>query len=198
MYFSQTITNFAKTCIKYPLSSAYKWRAFYSNNHFEKNCTKFSKLVVKGVVFSAYKWGVFLFASVNLENRIPSNINTLLCFARKGKAAPYSAPWRWTGCEEISERFFLYGYDLLEGSNAMTETEPQWYFCRVPDIARTAARMTGEVKSLCVQPSTVYIAAQCRGSSVKYGKLNQSITLSRMRLMRLSFVIFHFYFVISK
>jgi len=44
----------------------------------------------------------------------------------------------------------LYGYDLLAGSNAMTGAEPQWYFCRVPDIARTAARMTGEVKSLCV------------------------------------------------
>ena len=27
------------------------------------------------------------------------NINTLLCFARKGKAVPYSTPWRSTGYE---------------------------------------------------------------------------------------------------
>ena len=48
--------------------------------------------------------------------------------------------------------------------------------------------MTGEVKNLCVQPGTVYIAAQCRGSSVKYGKFKSEQCAA---IKRHTFVTFH-------
>ena len=67
--------------------------------YFQQKWNLFWKKVIKPLLISAYKWGVFLFASVNLENRIPSNINTLLCFARKGQAVPCSAPWRFVTTE---------------------------------------------------------------------------------------------------
>ena len=50
-------------------------------------------------VFVAYQVRDKTIALVNLENRIPSNINTLLCFARKGQAVPYSAPRRFVTTE---------------------------------------------------------------------------------------------------
>ena len=67
--------------------------------YFQQKWNLFWKKVIKPLLISAYKWGVFLFASVNLENRIPSNINTLLCFARKGQAVPCSAPQRFVTTE---------------------------------------------------------------------------------------------------
>ena len=47
--------------------------------------------------------------------------------------------------------------------------------------------MTGEAKSLCVQPSTVYIAAQCRGSSVKYGKFKSEQCAAIQRHLFMTF-----------
>ena len=48
--------------------------------------------------------GVFL-SSMHIEKFIPSNINTLLCFAWEGQAVPCSAPWRFVTTEREINTF---------------------------------------------------------------------------------------------
>ena len=52
----------------------------------------------------------------------------------------------------------------------MTGTESIMILLPSPRHRKDGSPHDGGGKNLCVQPSTVYIAAQCRGSSVKYGK----------------------------
>ena len=97
-------------------------------------------MVVKGYVFSAYKWGVFFFPSLHIEKYIPSNINTLLCFARKGQAVPCSAPWRFVTTErEIN--IFLRVVRLSVIHNLSDFAVWDWSFGKIKCHDRSRATM---------------------------------------------------------
>ena len=77
-----------------------------------------------------YMKGFYFYLSVFFENRIPSNINTLLCFARKGQAAPCNAPWRFVTTErEIN--IFLREVRLSVIHNSSDFAVWEWSFGRI-------------------------------------------------------------------